>query len=68
MTDRKKGANSDKFERAKSHLDESIAIGRINRFEAEVIKHFFESVPSADWPSSGLQKRMQASGDRKSSK
>jgi hypothetical protein len=49
---------------AKRHLEESVASGRISRFEAEVIKHFFASAPSPKWPSSGLQRRMQASGRR----
>ena len=46
----------------KRRLEESIASGRITRSEANVIELFFASTPSLEWPSSGLQKRMQASG------
>lgn len=47
---------------AKRHLEESVASGRITRSEADVIKQFFSAVPLPDWPSSGLQRRMQFSG------
>jgi hypothetical protein len=49
---------------AKRHLEESLASGRITRLEAGVIEHFFATGPSSEWPSSGLQRRMQASGGR----
>jgi hypothetical protein len=61
MIDRNEG---NKGHAAKLHLEESLASGRITRFEAEVIEHFFASASSPDWPSSGLQRRMQASGGR----
>jgi len=59
MIDRTEG---NKGRAAKRHLEESLVSGRITRFEAEVIEHFFASAPLLEWPSSGLQKRMQASG------
>jgi hypothetical protein len=46
----------------KRHLEESLASGRVTRFEADVIEPFFATPPSPDWPASGLQRRMQASG------
>lgn len=50
---------------AKRHLEESLASGRITRSEADIIESFFAATPSPEWPSSGLQRRMQASGDPK---
>jgi hypothetical protein len=55
--------NSNSGSAAKRHLEESLASGRITRFEAGVIELFFAATPSPDWPSSGLQRRMQASSD-----
>lgn len=55
--------NEQKYRAADRHLKESIASGRITAFEADAIKHFFASTPSQNWPSSGLQRRMQSSGD-----
>jgi hypothetical protein len=51
----------------KRHLEESLASGRITRFEANVIELFFAAAPSLEWPSSGLQERMQASGGQEPS-
>jgi len=61
MIDRNEG---NKGGAAQLHLEESLASGRISRFEAEVIAHFFASAPLPEWPASGLQRRMQASGGR----
>ena len=61
MTDDIKGGFSQSGPAAKRHLEESVASGRITKAEAEVIAHFFASPLSREWPSSGLQRRMQAS-------
>jgi hypothetical protein len=57
-----KGGTSKSSRGAKRHLEESLTSGRISRFEANVIERFFAATPSPEWPASGLQKRMQASG------
>jgi hypothetical protein len=62
MIDRNQGSHSNSGREAKRHLQESIAIGRISPFEAGVIEQFFASAPSLEWPSSGLERRMQGSG------
>jgi hypothetical protein len=62
MIDRNKGEYPPSGRAAKLHLEESLASGRITKSEAEVIAHFFASPTSQEWPSSGLQKRMQTSG------
>lgn len=62
MTDRNRNSGPP----AKRHLEESLASGRITRPEADIIESFFATTPSPKWPSSGLQRRMQASGDAKS--
>jgi hypothetical protein len=56
------GRTSKSSRGAKRHLEESLASGRISRFEANVIERFFAAAPSLKWPSSDLQRRMQASG------
>jgi hypothetical protein len=43
-------------------IQDSVASGRISQSEADVMKMFFRTAPQANWPSSDIQKRMQASG------
>ena len=64
MIDRDEGGNSKSSSAARRHLEESLASGRITQSEAQVIAQFFATAPSPEWPSSGLQRRMQVSGDR----
>jgi hypothetical protein len=62
MIDRDEDGYSKSSSAAKRHLEESLASGRITQSEAGVIAQFFAAAPSLEWPSSGLQRRMQASG------
>lgn len=64
MIDRNESGDSGSSRAAKRHLEESLASGRITQSEAGVIAQFFAAAPSLEWPSSGLQRRMQASGGR----
>lgn len=64
MIDRDEGGYSRSSSAAKRHLEESLASGLITQSEAGVIAQFFATAPSPEWPSSGLQRRMQASGGR----
>lgn len=64
MIDRNEGGYSKSSRGAERHLEESLSSGRITRFEADVIQQFFAAARSFEWPSSGLQRRMQASGGR----
>ena len=64
MINRDEGGHSRTSSAAKLHLEESLASGRITRAEAGVIAQFFAAAPSPEWPSSGLERRMQASGGR----
>jgi hypothetical protein len=59
MTDQNRKSSGD----AKRHIEESLASGRISSSEADVIRSFFAAPASLEWPASGLQRRMQASGD-----
>jgi hypothetical protein len=61
MTDRDK-EHSDRENEPSRRLEESVSSGRITRAEADVIKHFFASKSSPNWPTSNLQRRMQSSG------
>jgi hypothetical protein len=59
MTDRD---HSQPDNRTSRHLEESVSSGRITAAEAEVIRLFFASRPSENWPVTDLQQRMQSSG------
>jgi hypothetical protein len=56
--------NSKSEDDTRRHIEESLASGRITRFEADIIASFFATPPSPEWPASGLQRRMQTSGKR----
>jgi hypothetical protein len=60
MIDREKKPNN--AAEPSRHLEESVAAGRITQAEAEVIRLFFATQPSGNWPASAFQRRMQSSG------